>query len=167
VVAGIGEDPQKLCENGDEMKVLNCIHLGDCEALNRIDGKEFDCDGCNQYSKFKSLTGNPGKEEGMDHKVCSHCKKEKPATTEYFHKGKKGRFGLGSICKECRSKKWKEKYPGVKHMSPKPKVKPPKPTNNNPGPKIDDNIVLDQQILKAIKKSVANQIVKIIQEAFA
>jgi len=103
----------------------------------------------------------------MDHKICSHCEKEKPATPEFFHRGKQGKFGLSSVCKECRTREWKEKHPGVKHRSSAIKAKTQKPIPANSTSKIDDTIALDQQILKAIKKSVANQIVKIIQEAFA
>jgi len=154
VVAGIGEDPQKLCENGDEMKVLNCIHLGDCEALNRIDGKEFDCDGCNQYSKFKSLTGNPGKEESMEleKRKCLIC------GNQYQPKRKDSRF-----CNKLCMDKW---YRKNRSGNGKRKLSTRKNSTSIPS-KIDDTIALDQQILKAIKKSVANQIVKIIQEAFA
>jgi 5-methylcytosine-specific restriction endonuclease McrA len=47
-------------------------------------------------------------------KTCGTCKKEFPASTEYFSKNKPGLYGLHSICKECRSKKareWREANP--------------------------------------------------------
>jgi hypothetical protein len=36
----------------------------------------------------------------MIKKQCSKCEKELPATTEFFHKNKNGKFGLRSECKE-------------------------------------------------------------------
>ena len=38
-------------------------------------------------------------------KVCSVCGKEFPATVEYFHKNKCGKYGLLTECKECFNKK--------------------------------------------------------------
>jgi hypothetical protein len=38
----------------------------------------------------------------MDYiKVCKVCQIEYPATTEYFHKQKQGKFGYRTICKKC------------------------------------------------------------------
>ena len=37
----------------------------------------------------------------MDIKVCTTCKKEYPATSEYFIKDKKSSDGLSSMCKLC------------------------------------------------------------------
>lgn len=42
----------------------------------------------------------------MLHKACTKCKRELPATTDYFYKSKKGKFGLRSICKECLGSKF-------------------------------------------------------------
>lgn len=39
-------------------------------------------------------------------RVCSKCRRELPATTEYFHKNKYGKQGLQSVCKECRYPKY-------------------------------------------------------------
>ena len=33
-------------------------------------------------------------------KVCNKCKKLLPATTEYFHKNKIGKYGLQATCKK-------------------------------------------------------------------
>lgn len=41
-------------------------------------------------------------------KSCTGCKKELPATTEYFNKQKIGLYGLSNICKSCKSKQNKE-----------------------------------------------------------
>lgn len=35
-------------------------------------------------------------------KICTRCKAEKPATTEYFGKKSTGKFGLRADCKQCR-----------------------------------------------------------------
>lgn len=34
-------------------------------------------------------------------KRCTKCGETLPATTEYFHKYKNGKYGLRSICKKC------------------------------------------------------------------
>lgn len=42
-------------------------------------------------------------------KPCSKCKQSLPATPEFWHKDKKGKYGLSSTCKECaktKSLKW-------------------------------------------------------------
>jgi hypothetical protein len=40
----------------------------------------------------------------MNHtKVCKVCQEELPATFEYFHKQKYGKFGCRTICKQCIS----------------------------------------------------------------
>lgn len=36
-------------------------------------------------------------------KVCTKCGVELPATTEYWHKAKLGKYGLTAICKACAS----------------------------------------------------------------
>ncbi len=37
-------------------------------------------------------------------KTCTKCKKELPATKEYFHSQKKGKYGVRSHCKKCHYK---------------------------------------------------------------
>ena len=34
-------------------------------------------------------------------KICTKCGENLPATTEYFHKKKSGKYGLHAICKKC------------------------------------------------------------------
>ena len=46
----------------------------------------------------------------MEHKVCTLCNKNVPATSEYFHKKKNGKYGLGSRCKECQAKRINSAY---------------------------------------------------------
>lgn len=43
----------------------------------------------------------------MNYKTCSKCKKELPATAEFFYREKRGKYGLRSYCKECRKKQYK------------------------------------------------------------
>jgi hypothetical protein len=46
----------------------------------------------------------------IDYKTCSKCGELKLATKEYFTPRKNTKSGLGGRCKECRNKKWKERY---------------------------------------------------------
>ncbi len=56
----------------------------------------------------------------METKVCRHCRKEFPATLEFFYKAGNKRVGLRAICKKCNSlestpgKERNYKYIGVK-----------------------------------------------------
>lgn len=44
----------------------------------------------------------------METKICSKCKKELPATKEYFVVEKRSKTGLGASCRECKRKLNKE-----------------------------------------------------------
>jgi len=43
-------------------------------------------------------------------KKCTKCGEEYPATAEFFHRNKTGKYGLTSQCKECRREYNKEDY---------------------------------------------------------
>ena len=43
-------------------------------------------------------------------KKCSKCGKEYPATTEYFGKDKRRKYGLHSHCKECQRKASQKRF---------------------------------------------------------
>ncbi len=43
-------------------------------------------------------------------KECNQCKKQLPATREYFYGCKKNRSGLYSICKECKKENVKKHF---------------------------------------------------------
>ena len=66
----------------------------------------------------------------METKVCRRCRKEFPATEEYFYKAGNKRVGLRSICKKCNYLETKEplgnkkkyKYEGVKWENDKRSV---------------------------------------------
>lgn len=48
----------------------------------------------------------------MDTKVCTKCKRELPATEEFFCKKSKCKFGINSVCKSCSStRKTEVKHP--------------------------------------------------------
>lgn len=48
--------------------------------------------------------------DSIPEKKCTKCERFFPATTEYFHRMKEGKYGVGSWCKECAAKKKKEHY---------------------------------------------------------
>jgi hypothetical protein len=43
-------------------------------------------------------------------KTCTDCNQELPATSEFFHKKKTGRYGLRAKCRACRKKRDKKRY---------------------------------------------------------
>lgn len=43
-------------------------------------------------------------------KICRGCGSRKLATIEFFHRASNGKYGLNSMCKECRSKQFSEKW---------------------------------------------------------
>jgi protein-arginine kinase activator protein McsA len=66
--------------------------------------------------------------DSIGSKICTRCKGELPATTEFFHAQKQGRNNLRSVCKACRSVENKitgsERYARLKakRMSSLPKI---------------------------------------------
>lgn len=46
----------------------------------------------------------------METKICNICDKELPATSEYFHRKKSGKYGFCAQCKICRNNLKKEYY---------------------------------------------------------
>jgi len=44
----------------------------------------------------------------MKTKICSKCKTEYPATTEYFYRHKECKYGLAARCKKCRNKEYRK-----------------------------------------------------------
>jgi 5-methylcytosine-specific restriction endonuclease McrA len=55
------------------------------------------------YMSYKILESNE-----MHFKTCTKCGETLPATTEYFHKKKSGKYGLSSTCKKCRAEYGKQ-----------------------------------------------------------
>jgi len=50
----------------------------------------------------------------MDTKICTKCKKELPATKEYFYEEKRRKSGFCSRCKECFLAPYRKEKPQVK-----------------------------------------------------
>ena len=42
----------------------------------------------------------------METKICTRCEKVLQATNEYFNKKKDGKYGLNSVCRECKHKEY-------------------------------------------------------------
>ncbi|MFL0248295.1 hypothetical protein [Candidatus Clostridium stratigraminis] len=43
--------------------------------------------------------------DNFEHKICCDCKRNLPATEEFFDKTSKGKLGLKDICKECQRRR--------------------------------------------------------------
>jgi len=169
-----------------EIRVLNCFRYGDCLTLAARASRIFDCEGCRQFSKWKELQtapvlSEPQKEvkEMEETKQCSVCKKTLPLNDQVFSKNRSTPDGWERFCKDCsrkRAAKYRKKARGkISQNIPKRlrtvRVKSPLTGAVLPPPplslRIDDTILLDQQLLKAVKRSVAKDIIKLIEGAFA
>jgi hypothetical protein len=66
----------------------------------------------------KQMGGNGGESARVPTKICTLCHVEKPATLEFFHRAKSGKYGVKPTCKACLSEKakarWAEKSTGKK-----------------------------------------------------
>lgn len=60
-----------------------------------------------EYIDEEEKADNPATKD-IATKVCTACGKEYPATTEYFHKQKSGKYGLNAKCKECKKEEVKQ-----------------------------------------------------------
>jgi len=71
----------------------------------RKDGLQRECKECNHnHSKKHYRKKNPLKNYTKNHKICSNCKLE--LHFNQFNKLKQGKFGIDTICKECRKLKF-------------------------------------------------------------
>jgi hypothetical protein len=69
-------------------------------------GVKSKCKEC--CSKIQKETNNPPNEDSNIKQTCTGgCGEELPATLEYFHRLKSGKFGVKCQCKEC-CKQWKK-----------------------------------------------------------
>ena len=65
----------------------------------------------------------------MNTKICTKCGEEKAATTEFFFKQKRGKYGVRGECKSCRkmyleqNKQRKRQYDKQYHENNKEKIK--------------------------------------------
>lgn len=70
----------------------------------------------------------------IPNRICSVCKKEFPATPEYFNRKQAGKFGLSSKCKVCDYKRkvdWNRKNPERAHAISKKAYRKIKDKNPN------------------------------------
>ena len=159
---------------------MKCKHCGGAviyQSGNSVNPGRLVCMACGREPK--------GKEEKMEEKmeekkkICTKC--GLPKSLDEFSKNKSTPDGLERWCKECRRKRQaayrKKKKPGndllkgsrsegktiAKRKRKKRKTVDSKPTP----PAVAEGILLDQQLIKAIKRSVAKEIVGIIEERFA
>lgn len=56
-------------------------------------------------SNRKRVINNPPNTDSNITRICTTCGREFPATLEYFHKQKDGKYGLTSECKFCKAEK--------------------------------------------------------------
>ena len=66
-------------------------------------GLKPECRECHN-NRYKAKN-NPVNTNSSILQRCTKCGKRLPATTEYFHKNKSGKYGLKTICKECNNRK--------------------------------------------------------------
>lgn len=105
-----------------------------------------------------------GEEKKMEEKKkCSKCGEMKDF--DQFNKNRAVKDGLDNHCSDCK-RKYQRKLRERKKKNVQASNGRRKKSIQEDDLKIDDAILLDQQILKAIKKSVANQIIQIIKESF-
>lgn len=64
-------------------------------------GFKYQCKECLGSNFVSVIKNNDGVQDGFI--KCSKCKMIKPATKEYFHKGKDNKYNLKSSCKTCRA----------------------------------------------------------------
>ena len=93
----------KKCSKCGEWKVASTINF--CRSKTKKYGLESRCKECE--NKRRKLINNPVNTDPNITKVCTVCGREFPATTKYFNKQKTGKYGLRTICKECRNKRQK------------------------------------------------------------
>ena len=104
-------------------------------------------------------------------KQCSKCGKEKPL--EEFSKNASNPDGLERWCKDCKKKaqqdyRDKQKNSGNGRKNRKKPLKHHfKRLSEDSCKGIDEAIILPADAIKAIRRAVAKDIIKIIEEAFA
>ena len=64
-------------------------------------GVATECKFCKAEKRFEADDDYPINTDPSITKVCTTCGKRLPATEEYFHKSKTGKYGVRAVCKEC------------------------------------------------------------------
>lgn len=119
-------------------------------------------------------------EEEIKEKVCARCKKSIPATDEFWYPDKKTKDGFSYWCKAChraskkviksKSKKrdYKEEYKKrEKATIEMPLKKPPKNRGKDILQYAPTITATPEEIIKALRKGIAQEIIATIQEQFA
>lgn len=100
----IVHDGCKICSKCNREFPATVEYFFRCNRLK--DDLQSSCKECNGYGF--GLIKQPRKaQDGF--KVCKACGEELPATTEYFHSEKNGKYGVHSTCKKCKNKQLAER----------------------------------------------------------
>ena len=97
----------KICSKCNRLLVANSMNFAKQKTCKY--GFESKCKECyKKYNKERKAKKEKERQEIEKnniilYKVCTKCKKELPATTEYFSVDS-GKYGLKSQCKECQKK---------------------------------------------------------------
>ena len=68
-------------------------------------GVKGECKFCKAEKRFEEDDDYPINTDPSITKVCTACGRTLPATEEYFHKHKNGKYGLTAQCRECNNNK--------------------------------------------------------------
>jgi len=89
----------KVCCNCEKELTIDNFHKSKSGKF----GVRGECKEC--YNKKNKERNNPPNADVSIKQTCTGiCARELPATTEFFHKSKRRRFGVRSKCRECRNK---------------------------------------------------------------
>ena len=95
----------KKCSKCGKWKVASTVNFH--RSKKEKYGLKCQCKEC--VSNKKRTQNNPVNTNPNITQVCITCGREFPATLEYFHKRKDGKYGVTSECKFCKAEKYFEK----------------------------------------------------------
>jgi len=93
----------KICSNCKKELTIDNFHK---QRTGKF-GVQTQCKECR--NKKDKERNKPINTDANIKRSCTDCGKEFPATLEYFHRSKSGKFGVTAECKECFNKRQKEK----------------------------------------------------------
>lgn len=96
----------KICKVCNQKKTVDQYYK-DCKSKYGVINTCKQCDSIIKNYSQSVISYNHAVEYGLT-KVCSKCQKEK--SVEKFHKSKRGKYGVGSWCNDCRSIYKREHY---------------------------------------------------------
>lgn len=104
----------KICNTcGEEKPLILKFWYRDNSCKDGFRGK---CKQCKESERIQYFEEHKEEISKLT-KVCTKCNKELPATEEFFEKVIKGKYGLRSYCKECKSKYQKKHQQAIKNGS--------------------------------------------------